>query len=137
MIDGRHIKGGIHCEFEDCFAESNMNCTLLRASYKGKEECPFYKAEEKNRKTWADIEAKKYAEKRIAELTEEIKRYEEFEKEYEILKKRVFHETKQKKAKLRRMLDEASRQKKIIEKRMERRINNADDHENNNIPECD
>ena len=44
------IKGGIRCEFEDCFAEQNMNCTLLRASYKGKDICPFYKSGEKNKK---------------------------------------------------------------------------------------
>ena len=131
------IKGGIHCEFEDCFAEQNMNCTLLRASYKGKDICPFYKSGEKNKKTWADIEAKNYAERRIEELAEQIKHYEDMERQFELLKKQVFLETKNKKAKLRRMLDEANRQKTIIENRMERRAKHDNDYENNNVSECD
>ena len=128
------IKGVIHCEFEDCFAENNMKCTLLKASYKT-DECPFYKQGEKNKRTWADIEAKKYAEKRIEELTEQIKHYENLEREFELLKKQIVLEWKGNKAKLRRMLDEANRQKTIIENRMERRMRNDNHYENNNISE--
>ena len=57
------------CEFEDCFACEAGKCTLLKASYKQDEICPFYKPINKEDVLFnADISTYKYATRRVREL---------------------------------------------------------------------
>ena len=37
-----YVKGGVACDFNDCFACEDEKCTLLKVSYREDEICPFY-----------------------------------------------------------------------------------------------
>lgn len=68
-----YIRGGVKCERDDCFACEDGKCTLLKASYKADEVCPFYKPIDKQDVLFdADVSTYKYASRRVKELERAI-----------------------------------------------------------------
>ena len=68
-----YIRGGVKCEWDDCFACDDGKCTLLKASYKEDEVCPFYKPITKEDVLFdADVATYKYATRRVKDLEKQI-----------------------------------------------------------------
>ena len=79
-----YVKGGVACDFNDCFACEDEKCTLLKVSYKEDEICPFYKSISKDDViTEALTSTYNYAIRRENELAKQIEEKEQIIKELE------------------------------------------------------
>ena len=120
-----YFAGGKHCEFRECFANKSDNCILLKASYNEfrDEVCPFYKPGDVEQfGLEADIQTINYADQRIATAEAKVAAADELVAMLNEERKRIAAAITAKKKQARILIDEATKEKEMAQKRIRESI---------------
>lgn len=135
-----YVKGGVACDFNDCFACDDEKCTLLKVSYKEDEICPFYKSISKDDViTEALTSTYNYAIRRENELAKQIEEKEQIIKELEDATKKTIKQLKKEIGKQRVASKVVKKEKakalEEIEAHAKEESEDANNNDNKELPE--